>query len=126
MGPKAKAEAKVEVVGAKFAYVCAGQRSSLSKVMLNLNCNVEILLDAAKAQLHKRIEERIVLLKEAPVVAENGVAPPEGEVSKNSLMIQKLIEFQHSIQTDVGLIDLVDASGNPTGCNQVFTYLHGF
>jgi hypothetical protein len=119
MGPKAKdstvsVPSSRDVVGAKFAYVAVGQRSNLCKIMVNLNCNLEILLDSAKSQLLKKLEERIAVLK-----GENNTDGEGVGVSNQDAVVQKLLEFQALIQNDVGNIDLIDANGNPSGCNQV-------
>ena len=132
MGPKAKEAKTVEpTVGAKFAYVSIGQRSAPLKIMVNLNCIVQILLDATKSQLIKKIEDKITTIKN--VVLAQEVAAATGQTNanntsgadpatpdKNEEIIQKLTEFQQIIQNDTGNLDLLDATGKVAlGCNQV-------
>jgi hypothetical protein len=128
MGPKKEVkEAELESTrsGARFADVLVGQRSNPIKITVNLNCNVEILLDAAKKEVHKRLEEKIQLLK-AAIINENAAtalsgtqATQDGDAAAhpNEAIIQKLSEFQAAIKSDNGRIDLIK-EGVATGCNQ--------
>lgn len=131
MGPKSKEAPKTvePAVGAKFAYVLVGQRSSPLKIMINLNCIVQILLDSIKSQLIRKIDEKIALMKNATLVQEvatatgqpnsnGGAEVPTSE--QNEEIIQKLLEFQKTIQNDNGELDLLDTTGKiALGCNQV-------
>ena len=96
------------------------------RILLKLNCNVEILLDAAKKEVHKKLEEKVQALKLA-IINENATAALSGTqqtsqdgeppAHPNEAIIQKLVEFQTSIKGDNGLIDLIK-EGEATGCNQ--------
>ena len=122
MGPKKdQKEPPKEITGAKFAYISVGQRSSPCVLTVNLNCNVEILLDMAKKQLIKKLEEKINALKAIPL--ESGALPSEADPSPHEEVIKKLMEFQAAIGNDAGEIDLFDSSGAAIGCNQVYAII---
>lgn len=126
MGPKKEVRDIEPDNGAKFADILVGQRSNPIKITVNLNCNVQILLDAAKKEAHRKLEEKVQAMKiaistEHAAATLNGTqgSPADGEATAhpNEEIIQKLVAFQTSIKSDNGQIDLVK-DGVASGCNQ--------
>ena len=130
MGPKkdAKETPTDSGAGAKFADILVGQRSIPCKLRVNLNCNVEILLDAVKKEMVKKLDERInalrsVIESDQVVGSESGGSP--SDVHPNNDIISKLMHFQSQIKNECGNMDLL-LNGAAVGCNTVRFIYHLF
>eukprot|EP01036_Dinobryon_divergens_P008343 gene8343-11141_t len=113
MGPKPVADPKKArrgsksdisplVLGAKIAWICIGPLHKPLKMVVNLNCPIDILLDYIRWTLSKKLEDEIASLKNElesetqnlidsdNVQTQNFQSTP----SENELILGKLTEIQ--------------------------------
>jgi hypothetical protein len=108
MGPKSKkSEPAVEAIrdGARFTNVNIGFAEDPCTVLVNLNCRLDILLDAVRSQALRQILDRLNDLKGNESLTE--------KCDKLNAISQKL----HTAH--VKFLDLADASGNIISCRPV-------
>jgi len=129
--PAAKGKGKVidvqSIVGAKFAWITAGQLSNPIKIIVNLNCPVDILLDYIRREMLIRVEELIVSTKEKITVdashADGSTGERVGSPNHDSGDIQtifmKLSELQSTLSGEGVLLDLNDPTGICANCSEV-------
>ena len=124
--------------GAKLAWLTLGPVSKPLKLIVNLNCPIDILLDFAKREFLKKIEEEICDLKSLVQISssEDGVSQqvsPLGRSGMNSpstetlldqgsetkLVLSKYSEILSSLAADGSILDLADQSGTCLNCFEV-------
>ena len=133
--PAAKGKGKVvdvqSIVGAKFAWVTAGQLSNPIKIIVNLNCPVDILLDFIRREMLARVEALIVSTKErisletphpeGPTGDRGGT--PNHDNSDIQTLFTKLSELQSTLSGEGVALDLNDPTGVCANCSEVSIYL---
>jgi hypothetical protein len=125
MGPKGKSKSEpvVEPVleGARFATIELGLAEDSCKVLVNLNCRLDIILDACRNHLLKQLVEKINVMKSDHAM---GVTIDAAAAETISEKIQKLSEFPSKLQmSQVSDLELQDYSaGTLVSCKSVSGY----
>jgi len=118
-----------QIMGAKFSWVVAGPTARPIKVMVNLNCPVDIMLDYVKRQLLRKIDDEIATLK-ALVAQENPegfetqtlsrpASAPEGQGLDSLALLNKLVDLQGILIFDSVILDFMDPGGINAGAPEV-------
>jgi hypothetical protein len=108
--------------GAKFMTVRCGTDVDSISVLINLNCNVDVLLDGMRSAVLSKLDA-IISVRKGAIDAANAdrevgeagdtasPAPSQGEESAEAKSLAKLIEIRGKITQDGSVVDLTDDAG---------------
>lgn len=113
---KNKSISTLPAEGAKYIYIMAGPSDTPIKVMCNLNCELQLVLNHAKIQILKgfttRITEEYAKTKDQVV--------DENEATESKDCLDKLIETKLALEeATLESLDLIDAAGTTIQCAPV-------
>lgn len=108
-------------MGAKIAWITIGSKDIKQlKVVINLNCPLDILLDYARRDLLKKIEMEIITLKDGHLQEPNIDSTKQQTQNEEDLspLLNKLIETQEILFNNTDTFDLCDSTGGYVNCQE--------